>query len=139
MDITILLASELLWTEDRISQPWQYWHLRMDSSLMEGCPMHCRYQAVTAYEPLEPEAPPNLHAGVSVKKKNTKKRFQTSLSWRTTPTWLHLYSVAFPSHSCHGADPSISLGPQAPRVLKSWLTILAHLCGQPHKTTGFFP
>ena len=34
--------------------------------------MHCRYQAVTAYEPLEPEAPPNLHAGVSVKKKNKK-------------------------------------------------------------------
>ena len=43
----------------------------MDSSLMGGCPKHCRYQAVMAYERLEPEAPP--HAGVSVKKKKVSK------------------------------------------------------------------
>ena len=104
----------------------------MDSSLMGGCPKHCRYQAVMAYERLEPEAPP--HAGVSVK----KKKFPNIIKSEDHTYLSHLCSVMFPSHSCHGADPSISLGPQAPGVLKSWLAILARLHGQPCKNTRLF-
>jgi len=45
-----------------------------DGSFFDGgCPLRCRYQAIMAYEPLEPGAPPLVHAGVSVKRENVSK------------------------------------------------------------------
>ena len=137
MDITILLASELLWAGPRAG------FLNLGSTGIWGR-IALWWGAVLCIVDIRQSWPKNhwnqKHHQTSMQVCQLKKKnhFQTSLSQRTTPTWLHLYSVAFPSHSCHGADPSISLGPQASRVLKSCLTILTHLCGQPHKTTGFF-